>query len=626
MSEVSTAPGAHAPAAHPPPAPERPAPAPSGVRSIPALLVEQARTRGGDLALRYKALGIWHRVTWSGYCERMWKVAAALVGFGLRHGENVAIIGENCPEWLYSHLGIMAAGGATAGVYPTSAAEQVQYVLANCEARVAFVENEEQLEKVLAVLGQTRLERVVVWDDKGLWGFDDPRVTMFDAFLAEGEALLASDRARVEARLAAVGPGDTAMLIYTSGTTGPPKGAMLSHGNLVFMADSLNMANGAVREDELVSYLPLAHIYENLGSVLQHVRIGYVVNFVESMETLFSNLREVSPTYFASVPRIWEKLASTIELRMQDSTWFKRTTYRAAVDVSRRWVRARRKGKSAPALSLAHLLARWTVFGPLKRRIGFDRTRLAVSGAAPAGHELFEFYEALGIPLIEGYGMTESTGVIAVNRADRPLVGTVGEPLEGIEVKLGEDDEILTRGPHVFQGYYKDPANTARAIDREGWLHTGDVGAWVEGRLKIVDRMKDIIITAGGKNIAPAYIENKLKFSPYIQDAVVIGDRRKYLVALVLIDEENVTKYAQDNRLPFATFTELTQLPDVQRLVGKEVDAVNRTLSQVEAIKRFALLPRRFYEEEGDVTPTKKVKRRNVEKRYADLVESLYRS
>ncbi len=621
-----SSPAALAPA---PPAPAdsaaRPAVVPT-VRSIPALLVEQARARGGDLALRYKALGIWHRVTWSGYAERMWKVAAALAGFGLRHGENVAVLGENCPEWLYSHLGIMAAGGATVGIYPTSSAEQVEYVLANCEARIAFVDDEEQLEKVLAVLDRTRLERVVVWDAKGLWGFEDPRVTLFDALLSQGEGLLAADRERVEARLSAVAPDDTAMLIYTSGTTGPPKGAMLSHRNLVFMAEALNQANGARREDELVSYLPLAHIYENLGSVLQHLRIGFVVNFVESLETLFANLREVSPTYFASVPRIWEKLASTIELRMQDSTWLKRTAYRVAVRVSRRWVRERREGRASPALRLAHLLARWIVFEPLKRRLGFDRTRLAVSGAAPAGPELFEYYDAIGLPLIEGYGMTESSGVIAVNRPERPLVGTVGEPIDGVEVKLGPENEILTRGPHVFQGYFNAPAETARAVDADGWLHTGDVGAWVDGRLKIVDRMKDLIITAGGKNIAPAFLENKLKFSPYIQDAVVIGDRRKYVVALVLIDEENVTKYAQDHRLPFGTFTELTQLGDVQRLIAREIEAVNRTLSLVEAIKRFALLPRRFYEEEGDVTPTKKVKRRNVEKRYAELVESLYRS
>jgi long-chain acyl-CoA synthetase len=351
-----------------------------------------------------------------------------------------------------------------------------------------------------------------------------------------------------------------------------------------------------------------------------------VVNFVESLDTLFQNLREVSPTYFASVPRIWEKLASTIELRMADSTLVKRLLYRTAVGVGRRWVRARRQGHVPLSLRLARFVTYWTVFEPLKRRIGFDRTRLAFSGAAPASPDLFDYFQALGVNLVEGYGMTESSGVISVNRPDRPLVGTVGEPVPGIEVKLAEEDgEILTRGPHVFQGYYKDPEQTARAVDAEGWLHTGDVGEWVDGRLKIVDRKKDLIITAGGKNIAPAYIENKLKFSPYIQDAVVIGDRRKYVVALVLIDEDNVTKFAQDNRLPFGTFMELTQLPEVKKLIGHEVDQVNKTLSQVESVKRFALLPRRFYEEEGDVTPTKKVKRRNIEKRYSDLVESLYR-
>jgi long-chain acyl-CoA synthetase len=429
----------------------------------------------------------------------------------------------------------------------------------------------------------------------------------------------------VEERFAAVGPGDTSMIIYTSGTTGPPKGAMLTHGGALFMAEALQGANPSRPDDEVVSYLPLAHVYENLGSVMQHLLVGYVVNFVESLETLFQNLREVSPTYFASVPRIWEKLASTIALRIEDSTWLKRRAYALAVRIGRAWVEARRRGEVPAALRAARFVSYWTVLEPLKRRIGFDRTRLALSGAAPAAPELFDYFQALGIPLVEGYGMTESTGVIAVNRALRARVGTVGEPIPGVEVKLAEDGEILTRGPHVFRGYFKDPEQTARAIDAEGWLHTGDIGAFADGRLQIVDRKKDIIITAGGKNVAPAYIENKLKFSPYVQDAVVVGDRRKYLVALILIDEDNVTRFAQEQRLPFATFADLTQVPEVRRLIAREVDQVNRTLSQVEGVKRFALLPRRFYEEEGDVTPTKKVKRRNIEKRYADLVESLYR-
>ncbi|MBI5067597.1 MAG: AMP-binding protein [Deltaproteobacteria bacterium] len=595
-------------------------------RTLPGLLFGQAARRGPSLAIRYKKLGIWHRVSWGQYADRVSAVAAGLLAQGLKRGEKVAVLGENCPEWLYCSLGIMAAGGATCGIYPTNSADQVQYVLEHSGARILFAENEEQLEKVLPILPATQVEKVIVWDEKGLWGFEDPRVMFFDAFLAAGAQALAASPRAVEEREAQLTPDDTAMFIYTSGTTGPPKGAMLSHGNCLFMSQALRAANQASVDDELVSYLPLAHIYENLGSVLQHVDIGYVVNFIESLDTLFPNLREVSPTYFASVPRIWEKLASTIELRMADSTLVKRLLYRTAVGVGRRWVRARRQGHVPLSLRLARFLTYWTVFEPLKRRIGFDRTRLAFSGAAPASPDLFDYFQALGVNLVEGYGMTESSGVISVNRPDRPLVGTVGEPVPGIEVKLSEEDgEILTRGPHVFQGYYKDPEQTARAVDAEGWLHTGDVGEWVEGRLKIVDRKKDLIITAGGKNIAPAYIENKLKFSPYIQDAVVIGDRRKYVVALVLIDEDNVTKYAQDNRLPFGTFMELTQLPEVRKLIGHEVDRVNKTLSQVESVKRFALLPRRFYEEEGDVTPTKKVKRRNIEKRYSDLVESLYR-
>jgi len=597
----------------------------TGPNTLPGLLFDQARRRGTALALRHKALGIWRRVTWAEYAERASAVAAALIAFGLRPGENVAVLGENRPEWLYCHLGIQAAGGATCGVYPTSAAEQIVYLLGHSAARVLFLEDEEQLEKVLPILDQTGVERVVVWDGKGLWGFEDRRVAFFDRFLEQGRALLATAPGAVEERLAAVRPQDTAMIIYTSGTTGPPKGAMLSQANCLFMSESLGEANALRQSDELVSYLPLAHVYENLGTVFQHLRVGYVVNFVESLETLFQNLREVSPTFFASVPRIWEKLASTIELRMADSTLLKRTLYRAALSVGKRAARAERHGAVPAQLRLARTVATWTVFEPLKRRIGFDRTALAFSGAAPASPELFDFFRALGVPLVEGYGMTESSGVIAVNRPARPRVGTVGEPIAGVEVKLAEDGEICTRGPHVFKGYFKDPEQTARTIDPEGWLHTGDVGEWEDGRLKIVDRKKDILITAGGKNVAPAYIENKLKFSPYVQDAVVIGDRRKYLVALILIDEDNVTQYAQEHRLPFATFAELTQAPEVKKLIGREVEAVNRTLSQVESVKRFALLPRRFYEEEGDVTPTKKVKRRNIEKRYADLVESLYR-
>ena len=598
----------------------------SAPRSVPALFAEQAEQQGDRLAIRFKEYGIWHRVTWRQYGDEVRRVAAALLAFGLRHQENVAVLAENRPEWLYCHLGIQTIGGATCGVYPTSSPEQIRYLLNHSEARIVFVENAEQLDKVLAIVAETRIERIVVWDAKGLWGFSDERVSFLEDFLKQGKTFCEMQPGVVDQRLAAVGPEDTAMIIYTSGTTGPPKGAMLAHGGILWVTRAFLSINPVDRNDEVVSYLPFAHIYENLISVFGPLRAGYVVNFVESLDTLFQNLREISPTYFASVPRIWEKLASTVELRMADSTRVKRSLYRLAVAIGRRHTRARLGPTGASVgLALAYRLASWAALAPLKRRLGFDRTRIAVCGAAPASPELFEYYHALGVPLIEGYGLTESTGVISVNRVDRPRAGTVGQPILGIEVILAADGEILTRGPHVFKGYFKDPELTAQTVDREGWLHTGDVGAWEDGYLKITDRKKDIMITAGGKNITPAYIENKLKFSPFIQDAVVVGDARKYLVALVLIDEDNVTKYAQDRRIPFTTFQDLTQSAEVVRLIDREVEAVNKTLSQVETIKKFALLPRRFYAEEGDVTPTMKVKRRALEQRYADLIKGLYR-
>jgi long-chain acyl-CoA synthetase len=595
-------------------------------RTFPELFFSQVSRRGDGLALRHKEYGIWHQVSWREYGEAVRKVAAGLLAFGLRPRENVAVLGENRPEWLYCHLGIMSAGGVTCGIYPTSAPEQIAYLLNHSESRLLFLENEEQLDKALSILPGTPVERLVVWDSKGLWGFTDDRVIFFDDFLKEGKTFLETHSGRLEERLASIRPDDTAMIIYTSGTTGPPKGAMLSHRNILWLTDSFMQVNPPRTDDEVISYLPLAHIYENLISVFQGVRAGYVVNFIESLETLFQNLREVSPTYFVSVPRIWEKLASTVELRMNDSTWAKRALYRLAVVVGRRYARAKyTTGGASLGLSLLYRLCYWAVLYPLKRRLGFDRTRVAVCGAAPASPELFEYYHALGVPLIEGYGQTESTGVISINRLERPRVGTVGEPIPGLEVALADDGEILVRGPNVFKGYFKDPELTAQTIDKDGWLHTGDVGAWEDGYLKIMDRKKDILITAGGKNITPAYIENKLKFSSYIQDAVVVGDRRKYLVALILIDEDNVTKFCQDHRIPFTTFADLTQSPEVRRLIDGEVERVNKTLSSVETIKKFALLPRRFYEEEGDVTPTKKVKRASVARRYGDLIESLYR-
>ncbi len=596
----------------------------SGFNSVPQLFFDRAAKKGNAVALRRKDFGIWNRISWAEYGTCVNEVAAGLLALGVGHGDRVAVLGENRPEWLYCHLAAMTVGGVTCGVYPTSAPEQIAYVVGHSESKVLFVENEEQVDKVLQIIDDLQVARVVIWDPKGLWGFSHERIIFFDAFLEMGREHLRQHPDSVDSRLRALKPEDTAMIIYTSGTTGRPKGAMISHKNILSITEGFTSATPTYETDEIISYLPLAHIYENLMSLFQAIWSGGVVNFVESMDTLPQNLREVSPTLFASVPRIWEKFASMIAIRMSDSTLLKRALFKVAVGVGMKYVRSPSGTWDKFKWSLLYWPLYATVLYHMKRQLGLERVRWAICAAAPASPELFEFYNALGVPLREGYGQTESTGVIAVQRIDRPRWGYVGEPVPGVEVKIAEDGEILAKGDGVFIGYFKEPQLTEETI-KDGWLYTGDVGAMDNGFLRILDRKKDIIITAGGKNITPAFIENKLKFSSYIQDAVVIGERRKFLAALILIDEDNVTKYAQDNRIPFTTFADLTANPEIYKLIESEVAQVNKTLSQVESIKKFALLPRRFYEEDGDVTPTKKVKRRFLEKRYSELIESLYR-
>jgi len=563
------------------------------------------------------------RISWKDYGQTVREVAAGLISLGMEPGDCVAILGENCPEWLFCRLGTMSAGGASCGVYPTSSSEQVAYVMGHSESVILFVENEEQVDKVLEIIDDIDIARVIVWDSKGLWGFSHPRLMSFEDFLSLGRNFLAEHPSAVSERMTAIEPDDTAMLVYTSGTTGRPKGAMISHKNILSVADALQGSNPLDDTDELFSYLPLAHILENMLSLFQTVLVGATVNFVEHMETMNINLKEVSPTVFPGVPRIWERISSMIEIRMSDSTYMRRSLYRFALKIGLKYVRA--SAKSFKRFKWGFIY--WPLYGlvlyPLKRNLGLERVRLAVSGGAPASADLFQYYNALGIPLQEGYGQTETTGAIANQYRGRIRAGYVGEPVPGIKVRIAEDGEILVKGPGVFKGYFKDPGLTAQTI-KDGWLYTGDIGVLEDGHLKILDRKKDVIITSGGKNITPAFIENKLKFSLYIQDAVVVGDGRKYLTALILIDEDNVTKYAQDKRIPFTTFRDLTLNPDIKRLIDREVAKVNKTLSRVETIKKFSLLPRRFYEEDGDVTPTKKVKRRLIEKRYADLINTMY--
>jgi long-chain acyl-CoA synthetase len=402
---------------------------------------------------------------------------------------------------------------------------------------------------------------------------------------------------------------------------------MLTHGNILLMSEAMTAANPVYDGDETLSFLPLCHIFEQLFTVMSNTRYGTTVNFIESPDTVMDNMKEVSPTVTYAVPRIWEKYASAIMIRMSDATWFKRMVFKACLGIGMKYADLKLNFKPIPPyLKVGYLAAYAAVFRKLKERLGFDRVRVAFSGAAPISPNVLKFFNALGLLLIEGYGQTEGTGVTTTSHQGQLKLGTVGKALPGTEVKIAPDGEILVKGPGVFKGYYKNPQATAETL-KDGWLYSGDVGELDEdGFLKITDRKKDLIITAGGKNIAPQNIENQLKFSPYINDAVVIGDRRKFLVALIAIDEDNVIKYAQDNKIQFGTYASLTQAPEIKQLIQKEVDKVNKTMARVEQVKKFAILPKKLYEETGEVTPTMKVKRKYVNEAFKDTIEKMYKS
>lgn len=595
--------------------------------TVPQMFQSRVELSRDRVALRYKKLGIWHDVTWNQYSQKVREVCLGLVALGLNPGECVSIIGENCPEWVSIDLGTMHAGGTTVGVYTTNSWEQCQYVVDHSESRFYFVENEEQLDKALRFREKTpRLKKMIVWDLKGLKRFKDPMVMTFDEFLAAGKALEKQEPGLFEKRWRQVKADDLARLIYTSGTTGPPKGAMLTHANITWMARAMQEGNPVEDNDEFLSFLPLCHIFEQLFTIFMNIKYGAIVNFIESTDTVTDNMREVSPTVAYGVPRIWEKYYSGIMIMMSDATWCKRLIFQLSLGIGKKYALLKTSQQAiSPWLRLAYTLAHLATFRKLKERLGFDRVRLAFSGAAPISPDVLRFFQGIGIPLREGYGQTEGTGVTCANQGDRLKIGTVGQPLPGVEVKISEDGEICFRGGNVFKGYFKDPQATAETL-KDGWLHSGDVGEIdAQGYLRITDRKKDLIITAGGKNIAPQNIENQLKFSPYINDAVVIGDRRKYLVAIIVIDEDNVVKYTQDNKIQYTTYASLTQHPEVRKLIQREVDAVNKTLAHVETVKKFTILPKKLYEEDGEVTPTMKVKRKYINQAFKDLIEGMYK-
>ncbi|HEV3002725.1 MAG TPA: AMP-binding protein [Solirubrobacteraceae bacterium] len=583
-------------------APRAAAPRPEPA-SLPALLLRHAAERPERVALREKRLGRWRETTWASYAERAARVGLGLRELGVAPGDRVAIHSENRPEWVLADLGAQGIGAIVTGVYPTSPAAEVEYLLGHSEAAVVVVEDEEQLDKALAVRERLpALRAIVLVDPRNVRGLDDPTVLTFAELEARGAR---RERAEWDASAASLDPHETAIIVYTSGTTGPPKGAMLTHANLIAAAEAFRTVYELDERDEVLSYLPLAHVAERLFSVGIALGAGYAVNFGEGGESFAQDLRDVQPTFFLGVPRVWEKMMASVEIRMADASRLKRAAHRAAL---------RSRGP----------LAR-VVHRPLLEKLGLSRCTKALSGAAPIAPRVLEYFRSLGVPVREGYGQTENTAVCTFTPAGDVRLGTVGRALPGVEIRVADDGEVLTRSPAVFKGYFRDPEATAATIDRDGWLRTGDVGALDEdGFLTITDRKKDVIITAGGKNVSPSEIENRLKVSPYVREAVVIGDRRRFLTALVGIEGDTVGDWATRRGLPFTTYADLAGKPEVRELVQGVVDEVNRDLAQVETIKRFALLDKELDHEDGELTATQKVKRRAIEERFAGEIEALY--
>ena len=597
-----------------------------GCDTLPGLFRKRYTEEAGKVAMREKDLGIWRSISWADYGEAARNAGQGLMAMGLARGEVVSILSETNKEWMFADLGAICAGASSSGVYTTDSAKQLEYIVNDSSSAFLFVENEEQLDKYLQVRDRVpTLRKVIIMDLEGLRDFDDPMTMSWDELLELGRQFGRDNPAAWDERIDGSAPDDTPILVYTSGTTGPPKGAMISNRNVIFQVSNANAMLHFREGDNQLAFLPLCHIAERGFSMFLSIAYKTVVNFAESPETVAENVREVAPHYLFAVPRVWEKFYSTCTIRMQDATWTGKRLYDWAIGVGMRMAEHRIEG-TAPGVRdrLLYAIAGFLVLNNVKTMIGLRRTRWTATGAAPISPDLIRWYLALGINMVELYGQTENTGVATSNRPDEFKVGTVGLALPNTEVKISERGEILIKGPHVFKGYLNNPEKTAETVV-DGWLHTGDVGSVDnQGYFRITDRIKDIIITAGGKNVTPSEIENQLKFSPYIADAVIVGDQRKFLSCLVMIDEDTVMKFAQDNNVPFSNYASLCRADAVQRLIQAEIDTVNRDFARVEQVKAFRLIEQVLMPEDDELTPTMKLKRSFVSAKYKDLIDSMY--
>jgi long-subunit acyl-CoA synthetase (AMP-forming) len=575
-----------------------------------------ARAHAGRPAMRRKREGAWAPITWGEYRSAVRQAARGLAALGVGSGTGVAIMGFSRPEWYIANIATMAAGGLPAGVYTTNTPEQCHYIAEHAEAVVAIVEKPEYLERFLAVRGRLpRLRAIVLMEGEP----SGEGVLSWAQLLDRGSSF---GEKEIDRRIAAARPDDVCTLIYTSGTTGAPKAVMLTHRNLSWIAEKIVELLDVRAEDRIISYLPLSHIAEQVASLYISMSTGACVYFAESIEKLADNLREVRPSLFLGVPRVWEKIQAGIQAAGAQNSPLKKKIAAWARKVGLAAGYADQQGRSRP---WTYPLANRLVFSKVREKLGMDATRLAVASAAPMAVETHEFFLSLGIPIMDIWGMSELTGPATISVPSSYRTGRSGRVLPGSEMKLADDGELLVRGPHVFKGYYKNEEVTRETLDADGWLHSGDVAEIdAEGFVRITDRKKELIITAGGKNIAPTYLEGKLKQIPTISQAVAIGDRRPYVAALLAVDSNRVTAEAEKAGSPARTPEEAARCPVFEAHVEKQVEEINRGLARYEQIKRFALLPSELTTDGGELTPTMKLKRRVIHEKYRDAIEALY--
>jgi long-chain acyl-CoA synthetase len=604
------------------------------ITTVPQRIRRRAASMPDTVALREKRYGIWQDITWAEYWEQTSLVAHALSSLGIAPGDRVAIHSENRPEWLFGDVGTVAIRAITMGLYPTNPSTEVRYLLQDSGSRILIAEDQEQVDKALEVEPDCPdLEWIVYIEPRGVRDYDHPKLLSWEDFVERGRAHRDTDPSLLDRTAAEATEDDVVTLIYTSGTTGPPKGAMLTVRNVEFAISTLVTDGGfynppASEDDVSLSYLPLCHVAERAATEWVNAEAGVLTHFAESIEVVQANLKEVQPTLFFAVPRIWEKLYAGVMIKMSSASRLKRTVFGLAMKMATTIGDdlVANDGNHTTRSRVLYAIGYPLIFRSLRDRVGLRKVRAAGSGAAPIAPEVLKFFFGIGVIINEVYGMTENAAVATVNRPGRVKLGTVGEPQPGIEFKIDDETgEIMTRHPGVFAGYWNKPDKTAETFTEDGWLRTGDVGEWVDGtHVKIVDRIKDIIITAGGKNISPSEIENSLKTSPFIKEAVVIGDQKPYLTALIGIELDTVGDWATRKRIAYTTYRDLSEREEILELVQRAVGETNDKFARVENVRKFRMLTKELDHEDGELTATQKVKRSSLVEAFQPLVDDMY--